>query len=84
MGEVISFQRKKVEIFRDAVEEADAHVGKRAAEADWLRRCGASLAELVRASLNVDQAMLDRRKCEEALDRLCGRELAAGTHLVCE
>jgi hypothetical protein len=72
MCDVIDFQTRKKAVLSGAVASAEAAVGKNHAEMDWLRRTGASVAEQVRASLRVSQALAEVRKCEVALARFCG------------
>ncbi len=72
MNEIISFHRKKQEILRGAVEAADAILDRLKAEMDMLRRSAAPYAELVKASMKLEGAILTRRKSEEALAQFCG------------
>lgn len=67
MSEIISFHRKKAEILRNAVEQAEARLNKHRAELGWLKQNGALLAELVKASMRVDSALLHHREREAAL-----------------
>ena len=79
MGDIIDFQTRKKEVLSGAVASAEAAVGKNHAEMDWLTRTGASIAEQVRASLRVSQALAEMRKCEAALARFCGAAKAFET-----
>ncbi len=74
MCEIINFQRKKGEFLRAAMDQAEAILVKCEAEAEWLRRNGAALAEQVKAALQVQGAieLLLRRRDE--FDRFCGVE----------
>ena len=72
MGEIIDFQFRKQQVLSRAVAAAEAAAAKIHAEMDWLKVAGASVAEQVRASLRVNQALAEVRRCEAALARACG------------
>jgi len=84
MGQVICFERRKYEILRDAVEKAESHIDKTVAEAEWLKRWGAPLADLVKASMNVEKAVEDHRAREEAVARLYDYAASGAPVVACE
>ena len=84
MNEIINFHFKKTEALRSAVEEADARVDKHQAELGWLKHNGASLAELVKASMRVEEALFDHQRREAALARHCSAKGVETNMMVCE
>ncbi len=69
MNEIINFHRKKLEILGDAVEAAEATLARRRAEMDRLKRSDAPYADVVKASIALDGAVLACRKSAETLAR---------------
>jgi hypothetical protein len=78
MCEIIDFQSRKTALLLHKARKCAEDLGRQAARAEWLKRNGAPLADLVRASLDFDQA---NRDCREIRQSLSGPDEEAPNNL---
>jgi hypothetical protein len=67
MCEIIDFQSMRRAHLRLRATKCAENVGRYTAQVEWLKRSGAPLADLVRASLGADKAAHDCRKIGQNL-----------------